>query len=147
MLTLIEKIKTPQSIHDQLALTAAERQRSFYRCKTQNRIDVKINLKRGTVLKGGDILCTDEDDQGRRTYVLIIAKPEPVITVTAAQGLDLLKAAYHLGNRHIGLEVQSDYLRLSPDSVLEQMLQTMPVTMTSEIVPFHPETGAYHHHE
>lgn len=148
MLTLVEKITSldPTLVADRLALTAEERQRSFYRCTSLQGTDIKLNLKRGSVLKDGDILRTASEETGQSTYILVTAKPEPVITVTASQPLDLLKAAYHLGNRHIALEVQEHYLRLSPDSVLEQMLSTMPVVITKEIEPFHPETGAYSHH-
>ena len=148
MYTLLEKVEPSDAevIVDQLALTAEERQRSFYRCKSLQGKDIKLQLKRGTLLKDGDILSTAADEQGKVIQIQIIAKPEPVLTITASQPIHLLRAAYHLGNRHIALEVQEHYLRLSPDSVLEQMLRAMPVTVTTETVPFHPEAGAYHHH-
>jgi urease accessory protein len=69
------------------------------------------------------------------------------LTVTAHNALDFLRAAYHLGNRHIALEVTETYLRLSPDSVLEDMVLQMGLTVTKEIQPFQPEAGAYHHHD
>ena len=148
MYTLLEKVEPANAevIADQLALTAEERQRSFYRCKSLQGKDIKLELKRGTILKDGDILKTIANDQGQFICIQIIAQPEPVLTVTASQPLQLLRAAYHLGNRHIALEVQDHYLRLSPDPVLEQMLRAMPVIVTPETVPFHPEAGAYHHH-
>lgn len=148
MLILVEKVETSQTESglETVELTAEERQRSFFRCTTQQGREIKLDLKRGTVLNHGDILRTHGDAQGQCTQVLIIAKPEPVITVTASHPLNLLKAAYHLGNRHIALEVAENYLRLSPDPVLEKMLSSMPVTATAEIAPFHPERGAYHTH-
>ena len=76
----------------------------------------------------------------------MIAKPEPIITVRANHSLDLLKAAYHLGNRHVRLEITSDYLRFSPDPVLSSMLVNQGLTIQEEIAPFYPEGGAYGHH-
>lgn len=76
----------------------------------------------------------------------ITAKPEPVLTVVAKTTIDLLKAAYHLGNRHVPVEITSAYLRLSPDPVLQVMLQQLGVEIKEEISPFQPEAGAYGHH-
>ncbi|NKB17740.1 MAG: urease accessory protein UreE, partial [Pseudanabaena sp. CRU_2_10] len=64
--------------------------------------------------------------------------------------LELLRAAYHLGNRHIPLEITLDYLRLEPDSVLADMLLRMGLHVIEEVLPFQPEAGAYtahHSHE
>ena len=148
MLTLIAKSPHPDlsQAQDTIALTAEERQRSFYRCTSEQGQPMKINLKRGTVLRDGDLLLTEADANAEPIKVAIAAKPEPVITVTAEHPLHLLKAAYHLGNRHVALEVTETYLRLTPDPVLRDMLTKMPVTITDAIAPFHPETGAYHHH-
>ncbi|MEB3212114.1 MAG: urease accessory protein UreE, partial [Leptolyngbyaceae bacterium] len=71
---------------------------------------------------------------------------EAVLTVRGQTSLDLMKAAYHLGNRHVAVEVNADYLRLSPDPVLKNMLVQMGLTVTEDVQPFTPETGAYHHH-
>jgi urease accessory protein len=78
--------------------------------------------------------------------VRVIAKPEPVVTVTAHDPLSLLRAAYYLGNRHVPVEVEPNYLRFSPDSVIEAMLMPMPVQLCHEILPFFPEAGAYATH-
>ena len=142
-----------------LALTAEARTRSRYRyiissgitdCgstppATHHDCEIYLELPRGTVLQGGDHLAGDDHSQ----ILKIEAKPEPVLTVRAdglTQSPILARAAYHLGNRHVALEVGSDYLRLSPDSVLESMLQQLGVVVTSEVAPFTPESGAYGHH-
>jgi urease accessory protein len=78
--------------------------------------------------------------------VRVIAKPEPVITVTAQTDLELLRAAYHLGNRHVPLEITPKYLRLSPDTVLQDMLEHLGLQTEAEIAPFQPEMGAYGSH-
>ena len=70
------------------------------------------------------------------------------MTATAHTSLDLLRAAYHLGNRHVPLEVAIDYLRLAPDSVLKAMLEQLGLNVIEAILPFRPEMGAYgHNHE
>jgi urease accessory protein len=78
----------------------------------------------------------------------VLAKPEPVLTVTAHTPLDLLQAAYHLGNRHVSLEITPTYLRLSPDPVLRDLLIHRGLHIHEEIQPFQPESGAYgaHHY-
>jgi urease accessory protein len=124
-----------------LSLTAEERTRSRHRFRSDEGEPLELQLPRGTVLHDGDLLGAASGD----VWVRVKAKPEPVLTVTAATPLALLKAAYHLGNRHVPLEVTSTYLRLSPDSVLEQLLGKLGVTVLAEVVPFQPEVGAYSH--
>lgn len=148
MLTLTKRLPAdPEAVvHFTLALTAEARTRSRHYFETDAGQPLYLNLPRGTVLQHGDLLRTETEN----CFVRIVAKPEPVLTVTASHSLDLLKAAYHLGNRHVALEVKESYLRLSPDSVLHAMLTQMGLKVQEEIVPFEPETGAYssgvHHH-
>ncbi|MEM8614361.1 MAG: urease accessory protein UreE [Cyanobacteria bacterium P01_H01_bin.105] len=155
-----------------LALTAEERTRSRYRYRINGDItdgegriidlspgsletsegdEIYLELPRGTLLRHGDCLSGNDHTQVLR----IVAKPEPVLTVRASANaqssvdrafLQLLRAAYHLGNRHVALEVGVDYLRLAPDPVLETLLHQLGVTVTAETVPFQPESGAYGHH-
>ncbi|MBD2189088.1 urease accessory protein UreE [Pseudanabaena mucicola] len=125
-----------------LALIAEDRTRSRHRFMTVEGEEINLQLQRGTVLREGDILA----DAQNQPIAKVVAKPEPVITVTAKYPLEFLRAAYHLGNRHIGLEITENYLRLSPDSVLEDMVLQMGLTVTHETQPFQPESGAYHHH-
>jgi len=122
-----------------LALTAEDRVRSRHHFESDGQ-SFSLQLPRGTVLHHHDVLKAESGE-----LVQIIAKPEPVITVTAKIPLDLLKAAYHLGNRHVPLEVTATYLRLSPDSVLQSMLEQLGAQVIEEILPFQPETGAYSH--
>jgi urease accessory protein len=124
-----------------LALTAQERTRSRRRCQLAGGQMVSWHLPRGTILRDGDLLGTATGD----CLVRIVAQPEPVMTVTAERCLDLLRAAYHLGNRHVPVEIAPDYLRLSPDSVLKGMLEQLNLLVIEEIAPFEPERGAYSH--
>jgi urease accessory protein len=123
-----------------LALDAEERTRSRHRFTTVEGIEVNLQLPRGTVLLDGDFLCGQDLES---IVVKVVAKPEPVITATAHNALELLRAAYHLGNRHVPLEVTTAYLRLSPDSVLENMLEHLGLHIKAEVLPFQPESGAY----
>lgn len=140
MLTLTKRlpVEFDQPVSLTLALTADERTRSWHRFKTTQGQEVLLRLPRGTILQQGDFLQTATDK-----VVQIRAKPEPVLTVRA-QPLDLLRAAYHLGNRHVSLEIASTYLRLAPDPVLKAMLEQLNLEVTAEIAPFQPEMGAYH---
>lgn len=125
-----------------LSLTAQDRQRSRHRFTCDSGEVVFLRLPRGTVLQDGDRLL----DETQQHQVEIRAKPEPVLTVTATKPLHLLRAAYHLGNRHVPLEVTAEYLRLSPDPVLADLLQHLGLTVRLQTLPFQPETGAYDHH-
>lgn len=141
VLTLVRRIQVPQgSAVATLSLTAEERTKSRHRFPQPAGEDIYLNLPRGTVLRGGDWLTTED---GR--LVQIVAKPQPVLTVTANTPLQLVRAAYHLGNRHVPLELTPTYLRLEPDSVLEAMLQQLGVEVSLETAPFEPEAGAYSH--
>ena len=144
MLTLTQ-IKPPNKsilVNFSLALTAEERTRSRHRFTTIEGEIVYLHLLRGTVLQDGDLL----QDYGETIFVRVSAKSEPVITVTTTNSLELLKAAYHLGNRHVPVEISTDYLRLAPDPVLQKMLEQLNFEVICDLQPFFPEQGAYKHH-
>ncbi|MEO1592707.1 MAG: urease accessory protein UreE [Cyanobacteria bacterium J06632_22] len=128
-----------------LPLTADARTRSRHRHVLSNGDPVYLQLPRGTCLQHGDLLSAEAGE----VMVRIVAKPEPVMTVRASTPLALLKAAYHLGNRHVPLEVTLEWLRLAPDPVLKSLLiDQLRVNVVEEVAPFRPESGAYHsrHH-
>ncbi|MBD2097031.1 urease accessory protein UreE [Trichocoleus sp. FACHB-591] len=143
MLTLTHRLSADVAIAVDLtlALTAEERARSRYQLATEAGQSVRLQLPRGTVLHHGDLLQAETGD----VLVRIAAKPEPVLTVKAQTSLELLRAAYHLGNRHVALEITTDYLRLSPDPVLQSMLEHLGLQVSAEIAAFQPEVGAYGH--
>lgn len=142
MLTLTQRnASNPDiAVNLTLALTASERTRSRHRFETEDGI-VFLRLPRGSLLRDGDILV----DETSGSLVRIVAKPERVLTVFDSNLLNLLKAAYHLGNRHVPVEIAPSYLRLSPDPVLKAMLLQLGLEVKEEISPFQPETGAYGH--
>jgi urease accessory protein len=124
-----------------LSLTAEERTRTRHRFDVAEEQTLFFRLPRGIFLQDGDFL---EAEGGE--LIEILAKPEPVLTVLADNSLTLLRVAYHLGNRHVPVEITPDYLHLKPDSVLAEMLIHLGVEVKEEIKPFQPEAGAYGHH-
>ncbi len=101
-----------------------------------------VFLPRGTAVRGGDVLVTEDG-----SLVVVKAAPQAVLVVRhcAEHGspFDLLRAAYHLGNRHVQLELQADHLKLEPDHVLAALLRAMHLIVSEESTAFEPEAGAY----
>lgn len=132
---------SPEKIDLMIPLTADDRTRSRQRLELENSLIVFLQLPRGTVLQDGDVLRSTTGQLAQ-----ITAKPEPVLTVTTSDPFKLLQAAYHLGNRHVPLEITPTYLRLTFDPVLAHMLEHLGVETKQEILPFQPEAGAYGDH-
>jgi urease accessory protein len=101
-----------------------------------------VFLPRGTLVRGGDVLVAEDG-----SMVRVIAAPQAVLRITAcaAHGspFDLTRAAYHLGNRHVPIELKPDHLKIEPDHVLADMLRTMHLTVQEVLEAFEPEGGAY----
>ncbi|AIE75831.1 MULTISPECIES: urease accessory protein UreE [unclassified Synechocystis] len=125
----------------QLPLTAEERSRTRYRFDKPGFPSLFIQLPRGTFLCPGDYLGSPTGET-----LAILAAEESLFHVTSGDRLTLLQAAYHLGNRHVPLEINLDYLRLAPDPVLGEMLRGLGLTVTEITAPFFPERGAFHSH-
>ena len=142
MITFTQRLLTGDGDSAQyaLSLTAEERSRSRHPFQTDDGQAVYLHLPRGTTLREGDRLRADSGE-----VVQVYAKPEPVFTVTAKSAIELLQAAYHLGNRHVSLEITETYLRLSPDAVLQDLLNHRGLMVIEEVAPFQPEIGAYGH--
>ena len=101
-----------------------------------------VFLPRGSVVRGGDVLVAEDG-----SLIVVRARPQPVMVVRACaehgSPFDLLRAAYHLGNRHVQLELTPDHLKLEPDHVLSEMLMRMHLIVSEEEAAFEPEAGAY----
>jgi urease accessory protein len=101
-----------------------------------------VFLPRGTVVRGGDVLVAEDG-----SLIVVKAAPQPVLVVRACaqhgSPFDLVRAAYHLGNRHVALELKPDHLKLEPDHVLADMLRAMHLDVSETQAPFEPEGGAY----
>ena len=145
MLTLIERLPANADVvvSFTLALSAEERTKSRHRFETEDGQTVFLRLPRGTVLRDGDLLQAETDN----TLVRVTAKPEPVLTITSRHPLDLLRAAYHLGNRHVPLMLTPTALYFEPDHVLAEMVTGLGLQVDEVIHPFEPESGAYAQHQ
>jgi urease accessory protein len=97
-------------------------------------------LPRGQVLRGGDWL-----GDGHGLVVEVVAALEPVSEVVSPDAHALLRAAYHLGNRHVPLEVTGQLLRYQEDSVLDDMVRGLGLSVQHRVHGFEPEAGAYSH--
>jgi urease accessory protein len=118
------------------------RQKSRFDATDSQGRTLGVFLARGTVVRGGDALVAEDG-----SIIVAKAAPQPVLVVTPCpthgSAFDLVRAAYHLGNRHVALELQSDHLKLEPDHVLADMLRAMHLIVTEQQAAFEPEGGAY----
>ena len=127
----------------ELPLSADQRTVLRGRRRTACGRDVLLQLPRERALTPGDRLT----DSHRQVHVLVTAAPEELLRVEAATPLALLEAAYHLGNRHVALELHEHELLLLNDSVLAAMLNGRALKLTRCCRPFRPEGGAYNTHQ
>jgi len=121
------------------------RQKSRFDTTDSQGRQLGIFLPRGTAVRGGDVLVADDG-----SLIRVIAAKQPVLVIThcSAHGtpFDLTRAAYHLGNRHVPIELQPDHLKIEPDHVLAAMLRAMHLIVREDEVAFEPENGAYGAH-
>ncbi|MEO6078650.1 MAG: urease accessory protein UreE [Steroidobacteraceae bacterium] len=128
-----------------LVLPFELRQRSRLLAVMDSGEEVGLLMPRGTVLRGGDRL---QSSDGR--LVEVVAAPEEVSIIRSSDGRLLARAAYHLGNRHIAVQITAESIRYLKDHVLDDMLRGLGLKVTNDILPFEPEAGAYssaHEHE
>ncbi len=92
----------------------------------------------GSVLQPGDHLQTDDG-----AWHEVIAEPETMLDVRAADARTLIAAAYHLGNHHVPVQVFADHLLLPPDAALQLRLQGLAADVEETVLPCEPERGAY----
>ena len=121
-----------------LVLPFESRQRSRLLAALESGEQIRLTLPRGTILRGGDRLQASD---GR--VVEVVAAPEPVSIVRATDARQLARAAYHLGNRHVTLQITADSIRYLHDHVLDDMLRGLGLSVGDDILPFEPEAGAY----
>jgi len=128
----------PRAAERRLILPFGERSKSRLRAFLDNGEEAGLFLERGSVLRHGDLLLADD---GR--VVEVQAANETVSTVHTADGSMLARACYHLGNRHVALQIGAGWLRYQHDHVLDDMLRGFGLEVVVEQLPFEPEGGAY----
>ena len=141
MIYLTEKLTVAKQIDDQLVLPFNLRQKSRLRATLVSGQEAGLFLARGQILRDGTLLTGESG-----SVVQVVAADEPVMDVTADSPFDLMRGAYHLGNRHVPLQISADYLRLEQDSVLSEMLIGLGLRVLETHAPFEPESGAYDAH-
>ncbi|HMN92695.1 MAG TPA: urease accessory protein UreE [Hydrogenophaga sp.] len=124
------------------------RQKSRFDAETSDGRRVGVFLPRGSVVRGGDVLVTQDG-----SLLRVVAAPQPVLRITACSAhdhghahdpaFDLMRAAYHLGNRHVPIELRPDHLKIEPDHVLADLLRAMHLEVAEVNEAFEPEAGAY----
>jgi urease accessory protein len=125
-----------------LTLPFELRQKSRLRCHLDEGTEVGVVLERGTVMRGGDLLQASD---GR--VVQVVAAPEGLSVIATDDALLLSRAAYHLGNRHVPLQIGPGMLCFLHDHVLDDMLRGLGLPVRFEMQPFEPEGGAYGRHD
>ncbi len=124
------------------------RQKSRFDAETSDGRRVGVFLPRGTLVRGGDVLLTQDG-----SLLRVVAAQQPVLRITACTdhhhghshdpAFDLMRAAYHLGNRHVPIELKPDHLKIEPDHVLADLLRAMHLNVVEVSESFEPEGGAY----
>ena len=147
MLTLIARCEPIDCPYGELVLPFDLRTRSRLRTRLASGEETVLKTERGAILRGGECLKSED---GR--VVRVSAAPEKVMHVTCADQFELTRAAYHLGNRHVPVEIGDGFLRIAADHVLGDMLLGLDAKVEEREAPFEPESGAYggghgHHDE
>jgi urease accessory protein len=118
------------------------RQKSRFEATDSQGRRLGVFLPRGMLVRGGDVLVAEDG-----SMVRVVAAPQPVLRITHCSqhgsAFDLTRAAYHLGNRHVAIELRPDHLKIEPDHVLADMLRGMHLIVQELQEPFEPEGGAY----
>ena len=144
MLRIEQKRSKPASHQATLSLPMDQRTRSRLRVRLDDGREAGLFLPRGLILRDGDLL---ESTDG--LVILVRAAPENVSTVRTQDAHALARACYHLGNRHVPLQITPGWVRYQHDHVLDDMVRGLGLDVTVEEAPFEPEAGAYaegHHH-
>jgi urease accessory protein len=145
-LEITEKLPVPAKPDVTLTLPFALRQKSRLLTRLDNNEEAKLFLPRGTVLRQGDLLRTTTG-----LIVRVEAAPEAVSTAITDDPLQLARVCYHLGNRHVPIQIGSGWVRYLRDHVLDTLVEVLNLQVKAENVPFEPEASAYdrhsHHHD
>lgn len=140
MLRVINIVPPAAAVGGTLTLPFEQRQKSRLHAVLDDGTEVGLFLPRGSVLRGGDCLQAEDG-----LMIEVRAAAEPVSTARAEDPLLLARACYHLGNRHVALQIGRGWLRYLHDHVLDGMVVALGLSVCFEEAPFEPEAGAYQH--
>ena len=142
-IVVIDWTNIHKSEGEYLKLTLTSDQRKILRGKrvADCNKELYLQLPRDRRLDDGDILITNYDG----IFVEIIAKKENLLEINGKSNLELLKTAYHLGNRHVELEITKDGVLTKSDYLIEELIKNFNVTFFKVEKKFFPEKGAFNH--
>src|ERR1043165_667990 len=126
---------------DTLILNADERRLQTGLCRCVNGTEIGVMLPEPVMLRNGDALELDDG-----SIVDVVIEPEPLIEIRGADLTHLARLAWHLGDRHVPVQIFANRLRMRPDAALEAMLKRLGARLTPIEAPFDAEGGAYAHH-
>lgn len=129
------------SAKDHVVLDADDRRRRRIVLTAEKGTTFLLDLEKPATLRDGDGLVLDDG-----SIVAVCGKPEDLVEIAASSPLDLVRLAWHLGNRHTDVQMIGDRLRIRRDHVLEDMLRGLGAKLTPMRAPFDPEAGAHGHH-
>jgi urease accessory protein len=143
MVEIKAKLKIPRAAYNvevkgRLELPFGARQMSRFQAKLTSGEEVGLALPRGEILRGGDLVTASD---GR--VIEVVSQPEKLFHIESGKPVDLARIAYHLGTRHVPVEVGDGYLRIAEDPVLEKMVEGLGAKLARVTAPFEPEAGAY----
>jgi urease accessory protein len=138
MIKLIEKTNATDRANTTLTLPLHSRIKSRLRVTLDNGETAGLFLERGTTLKEGDLLHSQEG-----YLVRVKAAHEKLSIIRSDDPLLLARACYHLGNRHVSIQIESDSVSFLHDHVLDEMLRGLGLKVELSETPFEPEPGAY----
>lgn len=139
--TRLHESTEPVTPTHELHLGYDERVKSRLAAVCSDGTAVAILLPRGTILRDGAVLVADD---GAR--IRVVAAAQPVVRITAPTPLTLMRAVYHLANRHVPASLAADCVLIEPDPVLERLLESLGARVEHVQMPFDPEAGAYGGH-
>ena len=138
MMVITKRCAPRQNWDGELVLPFELRQRSRLRTTLTSGEELGLFLERGEVLRDGDFLLAED---GRA--IRVVAKQERVLDIACKDPEALVRTAYHLGNRHVPVQVGAGWLRIADDHVLRQMVERLGASVVASEAPFEPEAGAY----
>lgn len=139
MLYLTRRVETPAQTTASVTLPVDMRVKSRIKVTLNDGRQAGLLLPRGLLLRDGDILSNENGDE----FIKVIAADEAVSVVRCADPFMLAKACWHLGNRHVPLQIMPGELRYHHDHVLDDMLRQFGLDVDFAHLPFEPEAGAY----
>ena len=136
-----ERIPKQEAIEARLELVWDQRQKTRFRSTLEDGREVAVILSREGGLRGGDCLRSDSG-----LVIGVVAAREDLMEAQCKDALLFARATYHMGNRHVPLEIRGESIRFKPDHVLEEMLQGLGMEVRHCRSAFDPENGAYGNH-